>query len=176
MSITINLSKIRNNEGTSLSFNLQTEKLDLLAKEDLLITKPFQIWVEVKNTGNILQLQGEVETEVTTNCDRCLEKVILPIKTNFKEKLIHTSNLKLLHYLTKDEIEEEYVVFDKDNFDLTDFVRESIILAIPLKILCAENCRGFCPKCGQNLNRSSCNCTTDEIDPRLAILAKLKRD
>ena len=91
MSITINLSKIRNNEGTSLSFNLQTEKLDLLAKEDLLITKPLQIWVEVKNTGNILQLQGEVETEVTTNCDRCLEKVILPIKTNFKEKLIHTS-------------------------------------------------------------------------------------
>ena len=60
------------------------------------------------------------------------------------------------------------------NSSISEIVRESILAALPMKILCRDDCRGLCLKCGQNLNRGQCDCDTTEIDPRLAILAKLK--
>ena len=75
---------------------------------------------------------------------------------------------------TSREVEEKYFIYDNDTLDITDIVRESILAELPQKVLCKDDCRGLCPKCGKNLNQGQCDCDLHEVDPRLAILAKLK--
>jgi len=55
-------------------------------------------------------------------------------------------------------------------------MREQFYLALPMKPLCVEDCHGLCVQCGTNLNRGSCSCERDWVDPRLAALAKLKNN
>ena len=77
-------------------------------------------------------------------------------------------------HLAVGEVEEKYFIYDNDTLEITDIIRESILAVLPLKILCKDDCRGLCPKCGKNLNQGQCDCDLHEVDPRLAILAKLK--
>jgi uncharacterized protein len=60
-----------------------------------------------------------------------------------------------------------------DTIDLGPVVHEAVVLAEPMRVLCAPDCRGLCPQCGKDLNEGPCGCTDDDQDPRLAPLAKL---
>jgi uncharacterized protein len=64
--------------------------------------------------------------------------------------------------------DEEYVYFQGSDFrvDITEPIRQVLILAVPLKPLCAETCRGLCASCGANLNETGCDCKRDNTDPR----------
>lgn len=174
MTLNINLNRVRNAVGITTNYELIEEKIDLTS--ELEMVKPIRISVMVTNNGPILELKGYINTEIKARCNRCLEDVIIPINTVIEEELVYFADLRYLGNLSENEIEEKYIVFDNDIFDLTDIVRENIILSLPYKILCDERCRGLCFRCGQNLNIKECDCNTEEIDPRLAILAKLKRD
>ena len=59
---------------------------------------------------------------------------------------------------------------------LADVLKEQVLLALPLKVICQSDCRGLCPSCGANLNHEECRCETHKSDPRLAPLARLKQD
>ncbi|MFZ7104499.1 MAG: YceD family protein [Peptococcaceae bacterium] len=172
MAININLGRIRNAVGTTSNYELTVEKLAI--SEEVAITKPVQISAMVTNNGPILELKGYIRTEITGKCSRCLEKVVIPVNAVIEEELVHVADLRYLGDFTEDELAEKFLIFDHDLFDLTDLIRENIIFSLPYKILCKEKCRGLCIKCGQNLNEKECGCDTEEIDPRLAILAKLK--
>jgi uncharacterized protein len=69
-----------------------------------------------------------------------------------------------------DEEKLELAYFLGDEIDIADLVRESLLLAQPLKKLCKEECKGLCPKCGINLNVSTCSCNKEIMDPRLMVL------
>ncbi len=69
--------------------------------------------------------------------------------------------------------EADLAYYTGDEIDIADLVRESLILAEPLKSVCSETCRGLCPHCGINLNTAQCDCQGKLIDPRLAVLQKL---
>jgi len=171
-SLSINLGRVRSIVGTTSNYELSTDKLEL--PDDLTINKPVRISMMVTNNGRILELKGYINTELKANCHRCLTTVILPINTVIEEELVYFADLRYIGDYSQDEIEEKFLVFTNDIFDLTDLIRENIIAALPYKILCSEECRGLCVKCGQNLNIKECHCNTEEIDPRLAIFARLK--
>jgi len=65
-------------------------------------------------------------------------------------------------------------VFEGDELDLTELVREQILLNLPEQTFCNPDCKGLCPKCGQNRNLIDCNCEENETDPRWAALKNLK--
>jgi len=70
---------------------------------------------------------------------------------------------------------ETFVVFhDGRTLELAPCVREAIVLSLPIKPLCNENCKGLCPVCGTNLNKNTCTCDSRKVDPRWSILEKLK--
>jgi len=73
--------------------------------------------------------------------------------------------------VAEQELDESLVIGGK--IDMADIVREQILLAIPEQLLCSEDCRGLCPKCGENRNLIDCNCADDDIDPRWAALKNL---
>ena len=69
---------------------------------------------------------------------------------------------------------DEYILTDEDGFiDLSAVFNDELLLELPTKLLCREDCKGLCPKCGKDLNKGSCNCPTKEIDPRLEVLKAL---
>ena len=130
--------------------------------------------LEVSNIGSCLSLDGVARATVEGKCDRCLDQVIQPVEARIAEQLLYANDVPLYAHLPAGELEEQYYLYHSDVFDVTDIVRESILAELPMKVLCRQDCQGLCLKCGQNLNRGQCDCDTTEIDPRLAILAKLK--
>jgi uncharacterized protein len=64
-------------------------------------------------------------------------------------------------------------VFDGSAIDVDEIVKEQILLAVPTRMLCREDCKGICPECGADRNTGECNCVTNDIDPRWAALKKL---
>jgi uncharacterized protein len=75
--------------------------------------------------------------------------------------------------LSKEDLEECY--YSGDMIDLDEILREQIILALPMYPRCVEECRGLCPVCGVDLNKETCDCQRDEVDPRLAVLKTLTK-
>jgi uncharacterized protein len=102
-------------------------------------------------------------------CDRCANEYKTKITSDYKivylmnEAPEETSSLNV-NYLSRDAVK----------IDLTNDVREFALLSVPMKKLCAEDCKGLCPKCGIDLNNNKCNCTEDEVDPRWKPLIDLK--
>ena len=68
-----------------------------------------------------------------------------------------------------------YSFYEGETVDCDPLIYEQIVLQIPMKALCREDCRGLCPRCGANLNLSSCSCPDRDVDERLAVLKKLKQ-
>ena len=73
------------------------------------------------------------------------------------------------------EVEEDYeiLLIPDEKLDLYEFCFGEILLSLPMKHLCSEDCKGICLNCGKNLNEGSCGCVTKSIDPRLEVLATL---
>ena len=120
------------------------------------------------------RLVGHVTGEVELACSRCLEPFTLPVKTDFDLRYVpHTDNSGE----GEREVEEDDLTtafYTDDEIDLGHLVMEQLHLALPMKPLCSETCKGLCPQCGTNLNAGSCTCDPRWEDPRLAALKALK--
>ena len=97
-------------------------------------------------------------------CDRCLENSIVSEHINYNAKLI-----KINQEINDEEFDIVHID-DKNKFNLSELLSELVILSIPMKTRCGDECKGICPKCGANLNLSDCNCDNEEIDIRFASL------
>ncbi|MDD4842755.1 MAG: DUF177 domain-containing protein [Anaerotignum sp.] len=124
--------------------------------------QPVKIEGTLKNENEIFVFEAKGKTEVNLRCDRCLAPVKKELCFEIKERFAHTGRGN-----------EETETFSGDQIDLTDFVKRSVISALPMKILCSEDCKGLCPVCGKNLNEGECGCETTYIDPRFESLRAL---
>lgn len=112
-----------------------------------------------------LSISGDVDITLNIPCNRCLEDV--------KTKIKFTINKEVnLSESESDEIEEqeEQDYIDGYNLDVDKLVYGEVLIHIPSKTLCSENCKGLCPKCGTNLNESECGCDRESLDPRMSVI------
>lgn len=172
MALELDISKIRSVKGSRETFQMEEAELDFLTS-DWKLARPLVIVGEMDHADKLIDLNGTVETVVEGRCARCLAPVVIPVKCSFAEQLLYTKDVALFSHLAFGELEEKYVIYDNDTLDITDIIRETIMAELPLKVLCRDDCRGLCPKCGINLNQGQCKCDLQEVDPRFAILAKL---
>jgi len=167
----INLREIE--AGTSeLNFQVSPEEMGLLFQG---VEFPEEIRTAVKVTGSEKQylLDTSIETRVQCGCSRCLEPVIIPLRADFKLVLKSCGPFAKAPGTSSEE-EDLVLVADSDtSFDITGRVREAIILSLPIKPLCREDCKGLCPHCGANLNLKSCQCREQKLDPRWSKLKEL---
>lgn len=124
--------------------------------------EPVRIEGILKNESEIFVLEAKGETKVSLACDRCLVPVAIEISFNIEERFSHTG---------RDD--EETETFSGDQIDLADYVQRGILGALPMKVLCREDCQGLCPVCGKDLNEGDCGCDTTELDPRFESLRAL---
>lgn len=169
--VKINLREIEAGE-TEFNFQISPEEMDLFLPE---VEFPEAVETRVKVTGSEKQhlLDTSVRTKAQCKCSRCLEPVVLPLRAEFK-LLLESCGSFAKASETASEAEDLVLVADSDSsFDITERVREAIILSLPLKPLCRENCKGLCPHCGANLNLTTCQCEERKPDPRWNRLKEL---
>lgn len=118
-------------------------------------------------------IDGKLETIVVSNCCRCLEITQLPVKNTFRYTFVPAKEKGTEEEELAPE-DLEYGYYQDDVIDLDTIIFEQIMLHIPMKVLCADTCKGLCPHCGNNINMSRCGCHTDFINEKLAVLKKLK--
>lgn len=119
----------------------------------------------VRNTAGVLVMKGTVRTRIHGVCDRCAGE--------FQRDVSFPIDAVLVTELCSEEDEDENIFpLVGDSADLEEIVRTVFVLNLDSKLLCREDCKGICPRCGKNLNLGKCDCRK-EPDPRLAALAQL---
>lgn len=127
-----------------------------------------------KILGGIL-VTGRLQTVVEVQCARCLEPFDLPIAIELEEEFRATTDLATGASLPVGDAEDEATLIDEKNIiDLSEVVRQALILALPATPICRDgDCKGLCDQCGKNLNEGACDCVDDDIDPRWEALRQL---
>jgi uncharacterized protein len=122
---------------------------------------------------NDIRLRAHYSAGFEVLCARCLEPVAVPLESEFD--LIFRPEAADAnpgeHSITPDETEIGY--YQESGLLLEDVVREQVLLSLPTRTLCTEDCKGLCPRCGQNLNQAKCSCDEAPADPRWNALAGL---
>lgn len=118
-------------------------------------------------------LRGTVTADVDLQCTRCVEPLPkhleIPFEDIFVSNTAETSEKDL--EVPIDDLDVELIA--DEQIDLTDVIREQILLNLPGQVLCKEDCKGLCPQCGTNRNLKDCDCGDEDIDPRWAALKNL---
>ncbi len=153
-------------DKTEFDFSFVPAKDGLLASvyADVDFSDPIQVTGFVRNMAGYMVLSASVKLTYHTNCARCAEPVSSELEIAF-EKDIASGDV------SKDN--DDYIFIEDKKLDLLAPVEEQLMLEMPSKTLCREDCRGLCQKCGKNLNEGPCTCEEHEVDPRLAILKTL---
>ena len=151
-------------EMTSLTID---EKLDF-SKEEFGGVYPFATPVCVNGTvsvsANVVLLSAEISFCFHGRCDRCLTAYEKPYKLSIEHILVDS--------LSNDE-NDDFILLQQYQLDLSDLVMTDMLLELPYKSLCKEDCKGLCSICGKNLNDGACDCKPDTTDPRLEVLKQL---
>jgi uncharacterized protein len=141
--------------------------------ERVSLTAPAEVNGRVRLSGNEVFVNGHLDTRAQVECDRCLKAVELPVKADFTLEYISGSEYESSGTAELTEAELSVSVFDGKALDVDEIVKEQVLLAVPTRMLCREDCKGICPECGTDRNTGECNCVTNEIDPRWAALKNL---
>ena len=141
--------------------------------ERISLTGPATVSGKVRLAGNEVFVNGHVETRAQVECDRCLQPVESPVNSDFAVEYITGSEYESGRVAELTEAEMSVSVFDGEAIDVDEIVKEQIVLAVPTRMLCREDCKGICPECGADRNKGDCNCTTNDTDPRWAALKNL---
>lgn len=130
--------------------------------------------VDMLRTSEGILVTGHLHTIVEVPCDRCLEPAAIPIDIELEETFLPTVDVLTGSSLfIPDDADTATLIDAQHILDLTEVVRQAILLALPIPALCRPDCAGLCPECGQNLNYGSCSCSATVGDPRWATLVAL---
>jgi uncharacterized protein len=148
----------------------------LVSQQDFLLKGNLTAHCTLKRKGDAeVEMQGQLKARLSLNCDRCLAPydfdVDAQLQVLFKTDSFEFKHLKELECNVEDL---DTVILDEPVVDLDDVLRQQLYLALPLKSLCSEQCRGICSRCGENLNVAECRCNYERQDLPFAVLAQLK--
>jgi DUF177 domain-containing protein len=121
-----------------------------------------------------IRLRGRLSAKLELQCARCLEPVPQDVNREF-ELLYRPLGVDAgRDELSVTDAEAEIGYYQGAGILLEDVLREQVLLALPLKVTCSEDCRGLCLHCGKNLNQEQCSCTVPMEDPRWAALREIR--
>jgi uncharacterized protein len=169
----LDLSRMRESRDR-VDRTLEPSALPAADAQEFRVEAPVRLAFDIFKDGSQFHLIGHVASSLTLACGRCLDDIGLPVDLPFD----------LLYLPHQDDAGEEETEVEDDDLttafygndaiDLGQLVLEQFYLAVPMKPLCRESCRGLCPECGTNLNTATCSCVREWTDPRLDGLQALR--
>jgi uncharacterized protein len=146
---------------------------------DFRVVAPVSLAARVTKDAQKVRLTGRVRTSLEVDCGRCLEPFRVPVDSEL-DLLFLPDTPEDSRPAGEHEVHDADagVSFYKDDtIDLGEVMRDEFYLALPMKPLCKDDCKGLCPVCGANWNRETCGCKKDWVDPRMdALKTLLKKD
>jgi uncharacterized protein len=121
-----------------------------------------------------IRVVGKLDATMEVSCARCLEPVRYPVNREFDLLYRPLGVDRRAEEVAISEADTEIGYYDGESLLLEDVLREQVLLASPVKLVCRDDCKGLCPQCGTNLNNATCNCQQPSGDPRWAALSELK--
>ena len=131
---------------------------------------PLQVNAVADLVGAEIRIRGMVKTRLEVSCDRCLATVGLPVEQEFDLTYRPVSAIAREEEIELAEDELEVGFYSGEGIELVDVVAEQVILSLPMKVVCAADCRGLCPTCGADRNREPCRCPETRLDSPFAAL------
>lgn len=180
----VQLEEIREH-GVSREYRIEPHALpELVAAEaagEQRFIAPLLVEVTLSRIGGMIEVFGRLTTQVGYECGRCLKSFEHPLNAIFE--VTFTNEPPEIQAEDEDgegiELTAEdlgLIPFEGNSIDLTEVVQEQFLLALPIRPLCSETCRGLCPQCGQDLNSGKCNCVLPEFGNKFSALKNLKLD
>ena len=125
--------------------------------------QPVHVTGEITNRAGVVRLSARAVFTYHGQCDRCLAPIV------------RSHDVPIEHILVSsmENEDSDYVLLADYQLELDELVQADVLLELPYKNLCQEDCRGLCPLCGKNLNEGLCGCQPKNEDPRLAVLKQL---
>jgi uncharacterized protein len=121
-----------------------------------------------------IRLTGELTTKVEMDCARCLEPVVQKVARTFDLLYRPQGTDAGRAELSVTSAEAEVSYYQGEGLLLEDALREQVLLALPIKAICREDCKGLCPHCGRNMNVEQCSCAEPVEDPRWSALKDIR--
>lgn len=168
----IELANLEDGKGTFAN-SYQPADLNPI-DEQVNLKSPAVITGNLRLSGKELFVNGHLEAGARVECDRCLKPLDVEVNTDFTLEYIRGADYESSQLAELGEEAMAISVFDGESIDVDEIVKEQLLLAIPTRRLCTEDCKGICPDCGTDLNSGSCNCKSEQVDPRWAALKNFK--
>jgi uncharacterized protein len=170
--VLIELDKL---EGTYTRFSHTYEPEELvLDDEQVRLVEPPRITGKLNRSGHEVRLRGTITTRAEVECDRCLKRVIVPVEADFDVTYVPAEDYAETSAAELQTEDMGVSVYEDEAIDVDDLVREQVLLALPARALCTEDCQGLCAVCGANRNENPCECERAARDPRWNALKEIK--
>ena len=154
----------------SLTIESDADDLDITSDE-ISLDGPVRVVLDLNVNEDIVSVSGAVKTTLVLQCSRCLESYNHDVNGELSFVARRSKKGVAASGVTDNEHEMDpdsliIIKHDEKKIDITGFVRDAVMLSVPLKPVCSEQCKGLCPVCGQNLQEFECGCRETRSDPR----------
>jgi uncharacterized protein len=144
--------------------------------EDAVLSEPVSTDFVLGHHDRDLHVEGKVETSIRFRCSRCMKEFSRPLSAGFDLSYLPQPKWKNGDAEIELRYEDmEVAYYDGIALDVGLMILEQIELAMPMKFICRENCKGLCYKCGADLNEGACFCKNEESDSRLSVLLDFRK-
>ncbi len=181
----LHLDQIKDNRLT-LEFEEEPARFSTLAEMaeegECSFAGPVKTVLHLQRVGGMIEVEGKVKTRIGLSCGRCLQSFEAPLEATFTATYVEElPRVEAGEGEGGEEVEltaEEMglTLVEGEEIDLGELVQEQVVMGIPYHPLCAEKCRGLCPRCGADLNKGDCGCAPEEFNNRFAALKGFKVD
>lgn len=163
----IQLSRILSQDGKREQFEIPIEMDRFSCRVgDFAIVRKDPMQLTIANTGRrVLRIEGEAKLVISIPCARCLE----PVNTEFDISIDREVDMKLSEEERLEELDECGYISGTE-LDAEQLLYNEILINWPIRVLCKDDCKGICSRCGANLNFQTCDCDTTVPDPRMAAI------
>ena len=161
----LDLKKIFSQESESCSFHYNMDLSSTELNGSFPFISPVAVQGTVEGRDGSAILKAKVSFDFSIPCDRCAEQIDRHYHFTFSHILVRS--------LVNQENDDRLIEVRDEKLDLDELIREDILLELPTKFLCKEDCKGLCPVCGKNLNEGPCGCENYPVDPRMEVLKNL---
>lgn len=139
-------------------FNLNGRKIEIL--------EPIEYKGQVFKVDGDKVIHVDIDFIYGESCNRCLNPTENKVRTLLFGKLME-GRKDFESMESEDDSYENILYYENSSLNLHEYIIEQVSLSLPMKTICKDNCKGLCPKCGIDLNKSQCDCNHEDIDPRL---------
>lgn len=166
----IQLAEILLEDGQALHCEVPLEREIMeVGAERFVLSEKSPVILDITNTGSqVIKIEGSCQVSAKIPCGRCLEEV----EVSFPLLISREADMKRLDGERVPELDEGNFITGSE-LDVEQLAYNELLVQWPIRVLCKEDCKGLCSRCGANLNRGECGCDRANLDPRMAAISDI---